>query len=522
MPKPTGGEERSDFIARCNRELSDELEDADQRNAVCARQWREAKPSSSTSARHVFGEFRTSQDGAEVRRETIGDVEHIVVPAVLIREGVFQCANCPAPELYPASEFARVPTAWNGRPVTVGHPQRDGMFVSASQDPDGWNTWRVGTVFGTHLDGDKLKAELWIDPSKLEEASVAALEDGAEFDVSIAAWYDVIPQVGERGGRRYEAVQRAYMPDHVALLPEGVRGACSWDDGCGAPRVNVGHLRVAEASCCDGCAAGQPCEGARPDLGAMLMAAATGMSDDERRDLLERALRETLGRDSAYIVAVFEDAVVYATWSEDRQALLERGYSISGDGVEFADEVVEVRPVVQYRAVEGGEQEEVMTAEINPKTAGDRPQDGKTQGTTQQPPDTITSAAPSAPTLKELFASASPEERREAIRSAMSPEEIEVQEQGRRLYLAERGKKVARIKAHARNPYSDDELNAMAMADLDKIAAFLPEPDQPQGPTDYGFTAPRGSGVAAEPEWFTPAPPSVFGPKAAPANGAGS
>jgi HK97 family phage prohead protease len=43
MPKPKKGESREDFMSRCHSSLSSEFEDSDQRNAVCARQWRSRK-----------------------------------------------------------------------------------------------------------------------------------------------------------------------------------------------------------------------------------------------------------------------------------------------------------------------------------------------------------------------------------------------------------------------------------------------------------------------------------------------
>jgi len=38
-------------------------------------------------------------------------------------------------------------------------------------------------------------------------------------------------------GERFTEIDRRIIPDHLALLTEE-QGACSWEDGCGAPRLN--------------------------------------------------------------------------------------------------------------------------------------------------------------------------------------------------------------------------------------------------------------------------------------------
>lgn len=43
LPTPTAAEEQAEFVSRCHEALSGEFPETDQRNAVCFRQWREAK-----------------------------------------------------------------------------------------------------------------------------------------------------------------------------------------------------------------------------------------------------------------------------------------------------------------------------------------------------------------------------------------------------------------------------------------------------------------------------------------------
>jgi hypothetical protein len=84
---------------------------------------------------------------------------------------------------------------------------------------------------------------LWIDINKANELGGDALkvlerlEAGLPVEVSTAYFRDLEPATGEFGGVPYIAIARNLRPNHLALLPDDV-GACSWQDGCGAPRVN--------------------------------------------------------------------------------------------------------------------------------------------------------------------------------------------------------------------------------------------------------------------------------------------
>ena len=63
-----------------------------------------------------------------IRHETFEGRDHLVVPVVMIVEGVLNGALVPTEELVASAE------AWNGRPVPILHPQRGEEYVSAN-DP---------------------------------------------------------------------------------------------------------------------------------------------------------------------------------------------------------------------------------------------------------------------------------------------------------------------------------------------------------------------------------------------------
>jgi hypothetical protein len=183
-----------------------------------------------------YGEANLSGD---LRRATYEGREILVVPVVMLRQTVVHGANADAPALVPLDEL--MAESWNGVPVTVGHPNDQGAFASANS-PAILSKWKIGRIFNAKLDGDKLKAEAWVDivrANKVKPGLIAALESGKPMDVSTGYFsrHDATP--GEFNGRAYSVQHRDIKPDHLALLPDE-NGACSWQDGCGV-RANTGN-----------------------------------------------------------------------------------------------------------------------------------------------------------------------------------------------------------------------------------------------------------------------------------------
>jgi len=167
-----------------------------------------------------------------IRKEFLQGKEHIIVPIIMMREGVHSGSH--GPILHLAEELGKFPGAWDGIPVSIQHPQEDGMHVSANQ-PHILDEFVVGRVFNTMMDGQKLKAEAWLDPVVLKNISPEAMEyimEGKPLEVSVGVFTDEDIRAGDYEGKHYEAVARNHRPDHLALLP-GAVGACSWSDGCG-------------------------------------------------------------------------------------------------------------------------------------------------------------------------------------------------------------------------------------------------------------------------------------------------
>ena len=162
---------------------------------------------------------------------------YIVVPTVMMLEGVH--AGSGGPLLHLEENLSIAVNSWNGIPIMVRHPQdRQGNFISANASPD-MIAQHVGYIFNARMEDGKLKADAYVDVTKIEAVSPTALEyirQNRPMDVSVGVFNSVLEEEGDWNGEHYIGVASNYRPDHLALLP-GEQGACNWADGCGI-RVN--------------------------------------------------------------------------------------------------------------------------------------------------------------------------------------------------------------------------------------------------------------------------------------------
>lgn len=179
--------------------------------------------------------FICNRLSAEIRREILDGVSYIVAPAVAIAEGVLNG------ELITTAEIAHHFGSWDGRPVTLGHPQGAQGFISAN-DPRTLSKYQVGQLFHTIMQDGKLKGELWINEILAQKSDegrelLRRLDGGERIELSTAYFRDLEALPGTFNGAQYVGIAKNIKPDHLAVLLNG-SGACSWADGCGAPRVN--------------------------------------------------------------------------------------------------------------------------------------------------------------------------------------------------------------------------------------------------------------------------------------------
>ncbi|ADB16919.1 hypothetical protein Psta_2248 [Pirellula staleyi DSM 6068] len=171
--------------------------------------------------------------GGRIRYETLEGRDHIVVPTVMIVEGVL--AGNSGPLMYPAAELAAAPQVWNHKPIVIGHPSEGTACL-----PHVLNNRKVGIILNTRWDAPKLRTEAWIDVKRcdgLDKSIIDKLQRLEKIEVSTGLYTENEPSPGVWNGKKYEAIARNYRPDHLAILTNQV-GACSIADGAGMLQLN--------------------------------------------------------------------------------------------------------------------------------------------------------------------------------------------------------------------------------------------------------------------------------------------
>lgn len=282
-------------------------------------------------------QFFHNQTTVTATEQTFNNRAYLVAPVSMLAVGVLNDVYVPAEE---ASKF---PEAWNGRPATLNHPQRNGQYVSANTpEIAAWET--PGQVWATVFQNNKLQAEIWIDTEKAESIGGDAvtvmerLRKGEAVEVSTGYFAEVEATTGTYNGKKYTGIARNIRPDHLALLPNGV-GACNWQDGCGTPRVNGLQNN------CSGCKKGQamPKEQKAP----------TGNEKElgDRYALIRRALRAHTGNDEYDdfdSVSVYDEYVIAKSW-QTKEAMA-YPYTMAEDGAVSFGEPLPVEVVYRSKA----------------------------------------------------------------------------------------------------------------------------------------------------------------------------
>lgn len=178
-----------------------------------------------------------------VREEMFEGKAHLVVPTVMLLQDVIN--GC----FYPAAEIGKVPEGWSGRPIAVFHPEDTDGAITANS-PGIIEERTIGWLFNVIFDPDttKLGAEMWINIEKAEAISPRTLEmirNGEPLEVSTGLWTDQDNIPGIYKGKRYTTSVFNFVPDHLAVLPDG-QGACDWAMGCGVRMMNARRERAGE------------------------------------------------------------------------------------------------------------------------------------------------------------------------------------------------------------------------------------------------------------------------------------
>ena len=455
-------------------------------------------------------------NGYAVRSEMHQGRPHIVVPAVMLRQGVM--AGSHGPLLHLIEDYGRFVGAWNGIPVTINHPQEDGMPVSANS-PDVIDNQVVGRVYNAFIDGDKLKAEVWIDEGALNQISPEALDMircAKPMDVSVGVFTDDESVSGDWNGTEYQAIARNHRPDHLSLLPGGV-GACSFSAGCGIRANQKGgedvkdksrmiqtdeilHLDDIKAFLRGGYSVNEM--GFR-EISQQIQTKLDRMDDDQKIHFLEEC---------------FDNYFIYRVQtrggSRDGQSLYRRGYQTAADdSIEFTGEAQPVVKKVDYVTANQEKEVIVMTEKkCCPEKVKALIADPKTKWAEADEPMLLTMSAEQleklAPVVEvktekvEVPALMTQEQAIQVLQAhlgdpdkalALFPKETrEMLADGLNLHRERRAALIDRIVTNQATPiFTKEKLEARSMADLNELAQAI-SPKTDFTPLGGGTPAPAG------------------------------
>lgn len=268
------------------------------------------------------------------RLETLEGREYLVVPMVMMTEGVHAGNN--GPVYYPETELAKTPDIWNYKPVVVYHPVINNEGVSACT-PTVIEKQKIGLIMNTVWDSKakKLRAEAWIDTAKanlVDGRVMKAIENNQMMEVSTGVFVDCVQgSSGVWNNEAYDMTATNYRADHLAVLPDR-QGACSIKDGAGLLQLNEQFN-------------GQLSPGTVARLNQIVY---NELSFSAIRQRLARALEDKFGP-SVWIDNVFDSTVVFNMFD----VLYRVSYSSKKDTIEVTGAPERIERVVEYRTIDG-------------------------------------------------------------------------------------------------------------------------------------------------------------------------
>lgn len=289
--------------------------------------------------------FNVSINTAQINQVLHEGKTFVVAPVVILTEGVHN--GSAGSILHTATELQKHVQTWNDVPLVVMHPSDDEGGISACS-PQVLEDSGVGRLYNVEYRAENpaLIAELWIDRDKANRISPQTLQElyAGKLEVSTGMFHDINEMPGEFNGEKYEGVAIDYRPDHLALLP-GEVGACSWDDGCGAPRTNQENIpelfkRLAQYKL------------SFRDIGQKLQVLIDGLDGDKAFH---------------YIEEIYDNEFIYTRSKEgEGETHYRRAYmKEEDDNIVLGEKITEVKREIKWVPIDGpnNNQGEVMTKE---------------------------------------------------------------------------------------------------------------------------------------------------------------
>lgn len=277
--------------------------------------------------------------------------------------------------MYPADEIKKSYVGLNGNPAPYNHPQIDGAYVSA-HNIRASHQYHVGAwIENSSHDGGKVLVDLKVNKVIAERTEkgkelltrIKALQDNAEgaepIHVSTGLLLNREQAKGNSKGKQYTWIARNMEWDHLAILPPGVPGAGTPDDGVGIFATNSGDIERITVNLS---------ESQEPDSSAdhlnkswlsklvKYMVNRSDLSFSDITDQIRRLIQEEMTSDGwPYIVAVYDDR---AGFEIDGQ-LYQQSYIIQDDMVKLVGERVKAVYKTELEPVKSTDEDISMTNE---------------------------------------------------------------------------------------------------------------------------------------------------------------
>lgn len=283
---------------------------------------------------------------ANIRRENRKGSEHIILTSFTLPPNIVMNGG-----LYPSEEVDKSFQSLNRTPVTIEHPEIDGVFVSAS-DPEIDMEFRFG-MFNENarkMDDGRVALDKVINVSKLMQSDkgkrlldrIGEIENNDKarpLSTSVGLFLDVeeidAPQVNE-AGQEYSWIARGMIFDHDAILIDTI-AASTPEQGTGIginkEKLQVSHFVIDEDR----------------EVKAINYITNKELSFHEIEQNLWRALNQGKEEDLDWIQAVFDDSFIFETSSGE---MFRSNYSVDELGnVAIQDTRLPVERVVEFKPI---------------------------------------------------------------------------------------------------------------------------------------------------------------------------
>lgn len=300
-----------------------------------------------------------------------GDLHYVIKNVVPLCDDIVMNGG-----MYPAEEIRNSYHGLNGNPAPYNHPMVDGSFVSA-HNIRAVNQYHVGAwIENASHDGGKVLVDLKVNKVIAERSDkgqellgrIEALmnsADGAEpIHVSTGLLLNREAAEGTSKGKKYSWIARNMEWDHLAILPPGVPGAGTPEDGVGIFATNGEQIERITVNLEDSTV---PDESANKiNYKSWLHKAInyiTNKSDLSFENISEQIrhiLKAEVGENVwPYIVAVYDDRVGF----EIKGQIFQQFYIVEDDVVKLVGERVKAVYKTELEPVKSTEGEISMTNE---------------------------------------------------------------------------------------------------------------------------------------------------------------